>query len=132
MTQLILDGIQLPESKDGGYTATPVELGTMVQMISGRIVKEVRGNAWSVSYQYGYFDDDMRQKVLAACNKGSRQPIKCGILLPDSVDGKLYYSDFFVTVTAQPRFRWSKKQQGKLVPLWANYEIQLREVKPHD
>ena len=57
--QLILDvggeAIELPESRKGGDNAYREELSQQIQMISGRLVKEVRGTVWRVSYQYGYF-----------------------------------------------------------------------------
>lgn len=131
MTQLILDttgyNVQLPESQKGGYTADEQHLSRSIEMISGRTVKEVRGNVWVISYQFGYFDGEMKNNVLAALKKGEKEPITCGFL-PQESSEELSYSEFFVTSYTRPKFMWSNN--GK--PLWGDYRIELREVKPHD
>ena len=131
MTQLILDttgyNVQLPESQKGGYTADEQPLSRSIEMISGRTVKEVRGNVWVISYQFGYFDDELKNNVLAALKKGEKEPITCGFL-PQESSEELSYSEFFVTSYTRPKFMWSNN--GK--PLWGAYRIELREVKPHD
>lgn len=140
MTQLILDAaglaVQLPESKDGGYTAQKNTLSVDVQMISGRTVRERRGSVWVISYQYGFFDTEMKNKVIAACEKGQTGAITCGFLPQDADDGTLTYRDFFVTSFTRPKFMWSRAetQDGKevSVPLWADFSVELREVTPHD
>lgn len=127
MTQLILDGIVLPESLKGGYSVSRQPLSVDVEMVTGRVVRELRGSVWVISYQYGYFDDETRKLVLAAVEKGRGQPLSCGFLAPGS-DGALTYSDFFVTDASAPKFMWSA--QGR--PLWADFSVALREVKPGD
>ena len=131
MTQLILDttvyNVQLPESLKGGYTADEQPLSRSIEMISGRTVKEVRGNVWVISYQFGYFDDELKNNVLAVLKKGEKEPITCGFL-PQESEQELTYSEFFVTSYTRPKFMWSN--DGK--PLWGDYRIELREVKPHD
>ena len=131
MTQLILDTtgykVQLPESQKGGYTADEQPLSRSIEMISGRTVKEVRGDVWVISYQFGYFDDELKNNVLAALKKGEKEPITCGFL-PQESSEELSYSEFFVTSYTRPKFIWSNN--GK--PLWGDYRIELREVKPHD
>lgn len=131
MTQLILDtleyNISLPESKKGGYTATLQPLSVDVEMVTGRMVRELRGNVWVITYQYGFLDDAMKSKVLSAIEKGKRQSIQCGFLPPYS-DDVLTYSDFIVTNFSYPIFMWST--DGK--PLWADFSVELREVQPSD
>ena len=139
MTELILDvdglAVVLPESRKGGYTIQSVPLSSDVLMISGRMVRELRGNVWQISYQYGYFDTDTKNKVLAACEKGKRTAIRCGFLSQES-DGALSYSSFIVTSITRPKFMWSRLtkdgEASKEVPLWADFSVELREVKPHD
>lgn len=126
MTQLIIDGVQLPESENR-YSADTVELYSDVEMVTGRLTRELRGHAWLISYQYGYFDKEMRDRVIAACNKGMRQPIKCGFLTQDSL-GELKYDMFLVTKFVRPKFAWSRDG----VPMWANFEVELRGVRPFD
>lgn len=136
MTQLILDtnelAVELPESQKGGYTVQKTPLGVDVEMISGRIVRELRGNVWTISYQYGYFDTEMKNKVIAACEKGRKQAITCGFLPQESDDNTLSYKNFFVTSFSRPKFMWSKMGDGTTTPMWADFSVELREVSPSD
>ena len=135
MTQLIIDGVELPESKKGGYNAWKEPLSVDVQMVTGRIVRELRGNVWEISYQYGYFSDEMKNKVIAVCEKGKKQAITCGFLPPNS-SGALTYSQFLVINSPQPKFMWSRlieEDEGTVpVPIWGDFSLELREVKPSD
>ncbi len=130
MTQLILDSggysIRLPESIKKGYTAYEEDLSEDITMISGRMVRELRGVVWRIEYQYGYFSEEEKNRVISACRKGRQQPITCAFLPPDS--DSMIVSKFFVTSFPSPRFMWSA--DGK--PLWADFSIQLREVNPHN
>lgn len=139
MTQLILDigggSVTLPESKKGGYDAHEESLSVSVEMISGRLVREVRGMVWRVKYQYGYFDDETKNKVLAACRKGQQEPISCAFLPPDGAG--LKSASFVVTAFTAPRFQWSRPVAGTdgaetAAPVWADFAVELREVRPHD
>lgn len=137
MIQLILDtegyNVSLPESKNGGYQAERQALSVEVEMVTGRIVRELRGNVWVVLYQYGYFDDETKNLVLAACEKGRKQPIRCGFL-PQESSGALNYADFFVTSFSRPKFLWSSKETADHlpVPIWGDFSLELREVRPSD
>lgn len=139
MTQLILDvdgyNIALPESRKGGYTVEETELSVSVQMVSGRMVKEVRGSAWTIAYQYGYFSEADMKKLISACEKGRKTPIRCAFLAQGS-EGPLTYSSFFVTSYTRPRFMWSRLEQGAegltSRPVWGDFSLELREERPHD
>ena len=135
MVQLILDvtgaNISLPESKKGGYSALKEDLGEEVQMINGRIVKEVRGSVWRVSYQYGYFNDETRKALMEVCEKGRKSPISCSFL-PQESDGALTTSSFFITAFTRPKFMWSTSRNGAPKPMWGDFSIELREVQPSD
>lgn len=136
--QLILDvsesSIELPESRKGGYTVYREELSQQVQMVSGRLVKEVRGTVWRISYQYGYLDDTTARNVIAVCEKGRKSPIVCSFLPQDSDD--METSSFFVVGFTRPKFMWSRMvtENGEetAVPMWADFSVELREVKPSD
>ena len=60
ITQLVLDvdgvNLTLPESRNGGYNVSREMQAVSVEMISGRVVRELRGSVVRVSYQYGYFN----------------------------------------------------------------------------
>ena len=137
MIQLILDvggeSISLPESKKGGYTIKEETLSESLQMISGRTVREYRGKVWVASYQYGYFNEADMKRVVAACEKGMKQSITCCVLTHES--SELVTSKFIVTSFERPKFMWSRivteSGEEKPVPMWANFSVSLREVKPH-
>jgi len=138
MTQLVLDvsgnAIYLPESQKRGYRAWVEDGGVEVEMISRRTVRELRGSIWRVTYQYGWFDDADRARVLESCEKGRRTPIECLFLPPHG--NELLSGSFFVTSITYPTFKWSRLVPGfgedVSVPMWANFGVELREVRPHD
>ena len=138
MTQLILDiggdNLILPESRNGGYSVQFTPLSEDVEMVTGRLVRELRGNVWVLGYQYGYFKTEMKNRVIAACEKGRRTPIRCAFLPPDS-DGELSQSLFWVTSFTYPKFMWGTRLIGSgetTVPLWGDFSLTLREVEPSD
>lgn len=139
MTQLILDttgyNMVLPESIKKGYLAEEQPLFVDVEMILGRVVRQLRGNVWYITYQYGFFDDDTKNKWISVCRKGTRQAITCGFLPPDS-SGTLLYSNFLVMAFTYPKFMWSRVVPGEnedtIRPLWGGFSLELREVRPHD
>ena len=52
MTQLSINGIDLPETKNGKYKCYEQELGENIRMISGRLVTEVRSSVRVIEYSY--------------------------------------------------------------------------------
>ena len=135
MTQLILDtagnAVVLPECQKQLYTASFTPLSEDVEMISGRLVREHRGHVWQITYQYGYFTDEMKNRVIKACRKGQIEPIRCDFLPPES-DGTLSSSIFWVMTFNDPKFFWSRDVNGTPVPMWGDFSLTLREVKPSD
>ena len=137
MTTLILDttgyNIPLPESRKGGYYPHFDPLNVDVEMISGRLVRELRGNVWWIDYKYGCFDDETKNAVIAACKKGEKEPIECTFLPPDSTT--MITRRFWVMKFTYPKFYWGKGVPGDRetkVPLWSDFAVSLREVKPSD
>ena len=137
MTQLILDigggSLVMPESQKNGYIVHEEPLVQSIDMISGRRIREYRGMVWTVTYQYGYLSDDDRVKFLNICRKGTTSTIDCNILIPTT--DEMVTSTFMVTSYREPKFAWGRiiMEDGKekTVPLWGDYSIELREVKPH-
>lgn len=133
LTQLILDtdgyNLILPESWKGRYNAQLTPLSEDVEMVTGRLVRELRGSVWVLDYEYGYFKTEMKNRVIAACEKGKRTPIACAFLPPDS-EGELSRSRFWVTKFTYPKFAWG--QGTPPVPLWGEFSLTLREVEPSD
>lgn len=134
MTQLVLDvagqGLALPESIKDTYTVQEEELSQDLVMIPGNMVKELRGKVWVITYQYGYFNTADKDRFIAACVKGSREPIICTFLVPDT--NQTLSSEFFVTAYTRPKFMWSRTVDGSTEPLWGDFSVELREVDPHD
>lgn len=136
ITQLILDmdgpaPLILPESRKGGYTAELAPLSVDVEMATGRLVKELRGEVWKIEYQYGYFTPEMKDRVIQVCRKGRREPITCEFLPPESA-GERLVSRFWVMEFKRPKFFWSRPGgDGLPVPLWGDLSLTLREVKPN-
>lgn len=133
MTQLILDtvgvNLAMPESRKGGYTCQNEPIFTDTVMASGRLTREVQGNVYKLTYQYGYLTSEQKEPFLAACEKGWREPISCGFLLPSGV---IAVSDFLVTSFSYPKFMWAAHSGGETSALWGDFRVELREVEPHD
>ena len=132
MTQLVLDvegiTLELPESRRGGYCVTRTPLSEELIMASGRMVRELRGNVYEISYQYGYLEESEKNRFLQVCEKGWRQPILCRFLLPS---GDMGESRFFVTEFTWPKFMWSRGENGIPRGMWGDFRFHLREVDPH-
>lgn len=124
MTQLIINGIVLPESKGNKYRCYPAQLTRQLDMISGRRVSELKGNVQKIEYSFDYMGDSLCRQLLAALRSG--QPLDVSYL-PDSSD-ELSNSTFLVESLTPPYFAFSRNGVG----LWHNIAFTLREVNPHD
>lgn len=124
MIQLIIGGVTLPETSNDKYSAYPREIGTQIDMISGRRVTESRGHVEIITYSYDYMGNDLMRQVLTVLRSGSAFTAQ---YLPDDSD-KLKSSEFVVETMGNPTFAFSRS--GK--PFWHNISFTLREVSPHD
>ena len=124
MTQLIINNtIYLPQTSWDKYRCYPSELGTQVDMISGRRVFEVRGQVWVIEYEYDYMGNDLMRQVLSVLRSGKSFPV---VFLPDNsntMESSVFLTQDFPT----PSFAFSKAG----APLWHNVSFTLREVSPH-
>lgn len=123
MIQLIVDGVYLPETSRDKYQCYPAELSESIPMISGRIVKEIRGVAQRISWSYDYMGTDLWRQLAAVLRSGKPFPVA---YLPDDSD-ELRAGTFLVESVTNPTFAFSKDGVG----LWHNVGFALREVKPH-
>ena len=124
MTQIILNNsIYLPRASWDKYRCYPYQLGTQVDMISGRRVLEVRGWVWIVEYSYDYMGNDLMRQVNAVLRSGRSFP---AAVLPDDSDS-LVSSMFLTDSFPQPYYAFGRN--GK--PFWHNVTFTLREVSPH-
>lgn len=124
MTQLIVDGIYLPQTSHDKYQCYTAELSVPLDMISGRRVKEVRGVVQMISYSYDYMGSGLWRQLAAVLRRGDAFP---AAYLPDDGD-ELRTGTFLVESMTQPAFAFSRDGAG----LWHNVAFTLREVKPHD
>lgn len=124
MTQLIINGIALPEASGGKYQCYEGTLSEQIEMISGRMVTEVRGHVWNIEYAYDYMGNELTRQLLAALRSGTAMTVK---YLPDNSD-ELEESTFLCEDLTPPTFAFSRS--GK--PFWHDIKFKLREVRPHD
>lgn len=124
MVQLIINGIELPETSRDKYSCYPETLGQQIDMISGRRVTEVRGTVQKISYAYDYMGDALMRKVLAVIRSGRSFEVS---YLPDDSD-EMKTSVFLTESCTNPTFAFSRSG----TPYWHNFDFVLREVTPHD
>lgn len=127
MTQLILNGILLPQTSFDRYAAYEEVLTRSVTMISGRQVIETigtRNKIWHVRWSYDYLDNQTTRQVLSVLRQGKPFPAN---FLPDNGD-ELISSVFLVSSITQPTFLIDDGNQ----PVWRGLAFELREERPHD
>lgn len=124
MTQLIINGILLPETSRDKYQCYPGELSVNVEMISGRTVREVRGHVQYIVWSYDYMGNELWRQLAQVLRSNTSITVA---YLPDDGD-ELVSGEFLVESITQPTFAFSKRGIG----LWHNVGFTLREVRPHD
>jgi len=123
MTQLIINGLYLPQTSNDNYSCYPTALGTQIEMISGRIVEEVRGVVQVINYSFDCMDNTTYTQLMQHLR--SNEPITVVYLPDDSTAMKS--SKFLCTAKPMPTFAFDV--DGKAV--WHNVSFTLREVNPH-
>ena len=125
MTQLILNNeIYLPKTSRNKYRCYPATLSRQVEMISGRIVSEVRGHVQMIEYAYDYMGNELMRRALAVLRSGEPFTVT---YLPD--EGEDLQTGIFITQSlTNPTFAFAKGDK----PYWHNFAFVLREVSPHD
>lgn len=124
MTQLIINGILLPETSRDKYQCYPGELSVNVEMISGRTVREVRGHVQYIVWSYDYMGNELWRQLAQVLRGNTSLTVA---YLPDDGD-ELVSGEFLVESITQPTFAFSRGGVG----LWHNVGFTLREVRPHD
>lgn len=124
MNQIILPGgIVLPQTSRDKYRCYEGNLSVRLEMISGRMVEEIRGRVYYAEYAYDYMGNDLMRRVLAVLRAGGAFE---AAVLPDHQD-TMISSQFICTELSQPTFAFSKRGQ----PYWHNFSFKMREVRPH-
>lgn len=124
MTQLIIDGLVLPETNHDNYSCYPALLSQEIEMISGRIVREVRGMVQMISYSYDFMGNDTLRALNRVIRSGKAFPVT---YLPDDSD-EMRSGVFITREQSNPTFFFAHGDQ----PYWRNVSFLLREVEPHD
>lgn len=124
MTQLIINGVTLPETSHDRYQCYPAELGTQLDMISGRRVSEIRGHVQKIRYAYDYLGDAVWRPLAAALRSGAPMTVQ---YLPD--DGSALITGVFLREQmTEPSYAFARHGRA----CWHNIAFTLREVSPHD
>lgn len=124
MTQLVIGGVALPETSRDKYSCYEELFTKSVEMISGRIVQEVRGKVWIATYSYDYMGNEKLRQVLAVLRSGQSFQAQ---ILPDNADTVITINAICTDLTP-PTYAFSRDGVG----LWHNLAFSIREVSPHD
>ena len=124
MTQLILNGIYLPEQSADRYSAHPVDLVVQLTMIAGNIVTESRGKVWQVTYQADYLPDALWRQIAPLVRSYSPMPVQ---FLPDNSD-ELVSDTMVVTALTNPTYAFAARGRAQ----WHGLAFTLRSVAPYD
>ena len=108
MTQLSINGIDLPETKNGKYKCYEQELGENIRMISGRLVTEVRSSVRVIEYSYDYMGNDLMRRLLTALR--SRSDLSVQFL--DPLSDSMQSASFRCTKQPTPQFAFSRDGVG--------------------
>lgn len=126
MTQLILNGILLPQASFDKYSCGEEALTRQVTMVSGRVVLERIGTkykVWKARWSYDYLEDEIARPVLEALRSGG--PLLASVL-PDN-GGELVTSSFIVESMTDPTFLIDDGDRA----VWHGLGFTLREERPH-
>ena len=124
VTQLIINGVKLPQTSHDRYACWEEDLSVQLDMITGRRVIESRGKVWKASYSFDTLDAGTLRLLLAVLRSGAPFP---ATVLPDD-RAETVTSIFVVETLTQPTFAFAV--DGKAV--WHNLAFTIREEEPHD
>ena len=127
MTQIILNGILLPEVSNDRYSCWEEPLTRQVEMVTGRIVLEALEPAskiWRARYTFDYMGNATLRQVLSVLRSGA--PFSASVL-PDNSD-QMVSGTFICDSITQPTYAFSIKGVG----LWHNLAFTIREEEPHE
>lgn len=121
---LIIGGWPLPEPPFDKYKCGEDPGDVKIEMISRRMVQEIRGGAiYRVSYAHDYLEDSVLRPVLAVLRSGA--PFLATVL-PDNSDTPVT-SSFLVESMTDPTLLALDGTE----PIWHGLAFTLREERPH-
>ena len=117
--------IVMPEVKNGAFSCYPDMLRQNIEMISGRIVTEIRGTVYRVTADYSdyYFTNDFWVPLSAILRSGAS--FSCEVL-PDDAAATVTTTMMVESITP-PSFQFGRNG----TPYWTGLKFNLREVSPH-
>lgn len=121
--QIILDGVYLPQRSNGNYACWEDLLSVEVPMISGRVVREIRGRVWRARCTYDVLSDETYQAALAVLRSGKAFPAS---VLPDN-GAEMISSTFLVESLTPATFGFRDGNRA----IWRGLSFRIREVDPH-
>lgn len=125
---MILGSVTLPEQDNDQYAAWEDVLTTSVEMISGRVVQEVRGRGdrykvWRARIAFDYLEDEVFQAVYPMLKSG--KAFSAFVLPPNGTE--LVGGSFLVESLTDPSFAFDDGGEA----VWRGLAFQIREVSPH-
>lgn len=123
---LSIDGVEIEDVEEGGYTAYEQELGVTDRMISGRLVEELRATVWVVEVAYSEIDSETLKRLQDAM-KSTRKHLL--FFLPP--DGSTSLQSGYFHLTAQPSPSLARWNIGNS-PTWSGFTLHFEEVTGHD
>ena len=125
LTQLILEGLPMPESSNDRYVCWEEELHVDLIMADGSMVRQERekGKVWRARYSYDLLDTDTYTQALAVLQGGNH--FRASVL--PSRGTELVAGDFFCVSLTPATFAFSDGGEA----VWHNLAFELREVTPH-
>lgn len=126
MTQIILNGLLLPQTDFDRYSCGESPLTRNVTMVSGRWVQERIGakwKVWKVKWSYDCLEDEIARPLIDVLVSGG--PFIASVL-PNNQD-ELVTSTFVVESYTEPTFLIDDGNR----PVWHGLAFTLREERPH-
>ena len=117
--------VHLPYTSKDKYQCYEEEIGSSVEMISGRIVWETRGHITKIHYQYDCMGNDLWRQIAAFLRSSRAFTVQ---YLPDDAD-TMRNGQFICESLTPPKFAFVGDNG---VNYWHDIEFTLREVAPHD
>lgn len=124
MTQLIINGIELPYTRRDRYMCYSEEVGEEEEMLAGNLVREVVGERWVIQYAYDYFKEEgLLRRLLQALRSGRELDVT---FLTDESD-VLQTGKFICSERPMPQFAWARNGASR----WHNVNFTLKAVDVH-
>lgn len=125
---MIIEGIYLPQQDGDAYSCWETPLVTNIEMISGRVVQEVRGSGgrykvWRARIAFDLLDNGTFRAIYPVLKSGG--PFSAFVLPPHQEE--LIAGTFLLESISEPTFAFDDRGEA----VWRGLAFQIREVSPH-